>query len=380
MNLQYPLSSPLNKGNVKKFIAASASDARDAVRKFIKSTTHISFETFIAYINHNLVDVIQQIQEDRPIFVYINNSSPDYRERSYIWLSLYINELAKEKYDKTVHILTHLDKRNLKDDDIVLLVDDCIYSGMQMSSTITSINNPRQKRLHFILFVPFLSYDGCDNVIESFDMNPELNDCTISLSDHVFYIAPLSHYMSEDEYMSILRYYHDYEGKPFRLSTDAEDNLKKFPIYFDHKVADYVSSFPEIYGGLVPNEHNLQNIKEIDALIKEGRQNLGKPKTEEWKQHMTMLQNNFQIHPLITHCEHLAIPEFKKSSCPVPPYKKQLFDEFIQLVNKKPRNVNSASRKQSSSLRISQASTSPVLGTTAFTIGTKRSLSLPKSK
>jgi hypothetical protein len=342
--LQHPLSHPLNKANVKKFIEASAIDAQEAVRKFIKSTTHVSFETFIGYVNHNLQDALKYLEKGRPIFIYID-SSEDYRQKSNLWLYLYINQIAKQKYKQTVHILTHLDKRNLKDNDMVLLVDDCIYSGTQMGDTILSINNPRQKKLQFLLFVPFLSENGVDSVIRAFDMNPELYDCELYLSDSVFYISPLWRYMNEDEYMSIRKYYYDYENKQFRLETDVYEQLNKYPIYFDHKVADHMSSFPEIYGGLVPNKHNLQNTKNIDMLTAESR---GKPKTEEWKQRMTKLQNNFKIYPLITHCEYLNIPEFVESSCPVPPYKKDLYGDFVKLIKQKPRETKSASRKSRS--------------------------------
>jgi hypothetical protein len=372
-SLQYPLSHPLNKVNVKKFIAASAPDARDAVRKFIKHTTHITFEQFIGYINHNLEVVIKDLPEDRPIYIYIDNNYVEYKQKSNYWLYLYINQLAQEKYHKTVHVLTHLDKRVLKDNDIILLIDDCIYSGRQMAECIYAIDHPPQKRLHFKLFVPFLSQNGVDYVFKSFDMNDNLYDCTFSLSDHVFYITPLSQYLDEDEYMSILQYYHDYEHKQFRLETDIEEQLNRFPIYFDHKLADHMSSFPEIYGGLVPNEHNLKNTKEIDNLIRQSR---GQPKTEEWKQRMTALKKNFELIPLITHCEHIDVPEFDESSCPVPPYKKELFNEFISLVKEKPRSIKSASRMQSNSFGSVLDSVSPL----KFGTKTKRSLSITKTK
>ena len=345
--LEYPLSHPLNKDNVKKFIAASAPDARNAVDKFIKNTTYITYETFIGYINHNLAAVVKQLQEDRPIFVYIDyyNQNKYYKQKSNFWLYLYINQIAAEKYNKKVYMITHLNKRTLKDDDIVLLVDDCIYSGTQMSDVIRILDNPRNKYLHLILFVPFLSHEGANRVIENFEMNENLYDCTFSFSDIVFYISPLSRYMDANEYINIIKYYRNYEGKDFRLNTDAQEDICKYPIYFDHKVADYMSSFPEIYGGLVPNDHNLQNTKEIDVLINESKENLGNPRTKEWRSKMTKLRRNFQIYPLITHCEHLDTPEFTESSCPVPPYKKKLYTDFIHLIKKKPRAVRSLSEQ-----------------------------------
>jgi hypothetical protein len=344
-NLQYPLSHPLNEVNKKKFIAASAPDARNAIRKFIKVTKHISFETFINYINQNLQDVVEQLEEDRPIFVYIDDNLPNHKMKSNYWLYLYINQLATQKYNKTVHELTHLNKRVIKDNDIILLVDDCLYSGTQMAQTVLKIDNPKRKRLHFIVFVPFLSHAGCNNVEEAFYMNNELDGCTISLSKHVSYIKPLADYMNEDEYISIIKYYKDYQGKTFRLFMDAEEDLSKYPIYFDHKLADSLSTFPKIYGGLVPNEHNLKLVKDIDLLSKELSQSEVKPNREEWNQRMTALKNRFQIIPMITHCEN--INKYDEYACPVPPYKTGLFDNFLQTIKQGAKSQTHSSSSSS---------------------------------
>lgn len=313
---KYPLSYPLNRANVRKFINASAHDAQAAIRKFIKATIHISFETFIAYINSNLEDIVKDVPPNRPLFAYIKNYT-DYEHKSNYWLYMYIKRQAKAKYNMNMHFVNDIDDSRIKYfNDVILLIDDCIYSGMQLAEAVGSLKSSYHKQIRVVLFVSFMSEDGLQTISEAFTSNPFIRNCTLVLPKHTYKIRPLSDYMTRNEFASIIKYYNMH---PYM----TENELQKYPIYFDHKLADNVSTFPVIYSGLVPNKKNKD-------ILTNG------------------LNEGFEMYPLLSNCEHIKVPEFEESTCPSPPYKAEHLT-FIRSLLKKShtsrRNRSATTRK-----------------------------------
>lgn len=354
---QYPMSYPLNRANAKKFIAASAPDARDAVRKFIKATTHISFETFISYVNKNLGEVVKLVPDGRPIFLNVG-----WYFKSNYWLSLYMRDLTHRKYNIQVHFIDGIDDPELQDNDVILLVDDCIYSGNQMADTIHSFGKTSYK-LNIILFVPFISDTGANQVIQAKKTNKNMQYCTFTIAKYVYKIQPLSTYMSINEMMKILKYYKYniyYDMKSDAdLRNKAEYELSKYPIYFDHKLADFQSSFPFIYSGVVPNEFNSNIFEQILDLTY-------KTRTHSTNEKLSQLHKQYLLYPLISNCDYINKGEYTQSSCPPAPYKEK-YNEFIsiikmlrrrrssirQLSSHRPRKSRTVSRSTSSLLKSS---------------------------
>jgi hypothetical protein len=87
----------------------------------------------------------------------------------------------------------------------------------------------------------------------------------------MYTIKPLSTYMSVDEFDTIWKYYG---------ITDVAEEMKRYPIYFDHKVADRFSSFPIIYGGVVPNETYRTITDKINEIGRKISLLITKPKSE----------------------------------------------------------------------------------------------------
>jgi hypothetical protein len=311
------MSYHLDRDNVKKFIAASAPDARDAVRKFIKATTHISFETFISYVNTNLEDVVQIVPPGRPLFVYVDE---DNKYKSSYWMYLYLKKLAKVKYNVTIKHIDENSYRHLRDNDILLLVDDCAYTGSQMADTVEYIHT-NKKKLHIILFIPFISDAAVNHINANKKHNDYLKICRFSYLKYVYKIKPLSDYMTVAEFSTIFRY-----TSPYSNPAEAEEEIEKFPIYFDHKLADDVSTFPRIYKGFVPNEWNL----EIKRLIysKEKKIKLlqrKKMNPKHLQQEIDTLIDQYQYYPLFS----------DKNIYPMPPYK----TDYIDTIQTKLRNM-----------------------------------------
>lgn len=151
-----PLSYKINQINKQLFIEHTADDAKEAVIKLLNSIIHISYETFIEQIQKNLNEVINYKLDNRPIFIYMNKKDTN---KSSFWMYLLIEKIFKKIY---IEIKLIYDFKEVIDNDIVLLVDDCIYSGSQISNTIYSLLNklPVNKRIKLMLFVPYMSLNG----------------------------------------------------------------------------------------------------------------------------------------------------------------------------------------------------------------------------
>ena len=360
--MNYPLSYKLNKAAAKQFIDASAPDARSAVRKFIKATTHISFEQFIGYINTNLREVVSFVPDGRPIFAYIDTLYSNYVTKSNYWIYTYIKSLAKNKYGKEVDFIESMDDSIVQDNDVILLIDDCIYSGNQMSDTIAAMANTQKKSVQIVLFVSFMSNDGLKLIIETKNTNRKIQNCAFTLPKHQYIIQPLSLYMTVDELVKVMKYYlvHYFKlGHVEQLdavTSASKHELVKFPIYFDHKLADYLSSFPLIYSGLVPNKHNADILQKLHELKKEEHdmRMFKRKNISELQAKIVALEAEFIMYPLISHCDHIRKPEIARSTCPPPPYKDG-YSEFIKMIKTKMRSHGPSKSRNAKSLTLSKS-------------------------
>jgi hypothetical protein len=206
----------------------------------------------------------------------------------------------------------------LQDGDIVLLLDDCIYSGIQMGRTVDDMFS--DKKLDIILFVPFMSKEGIKYIDIIFHKTLRLESCKLHIVKNYYEILPAYKYISTKQAFAIAKYY---------PQVSRQHVLNAYPIYFEHKTAKYVSSFPYIYNGILPNEHNKILIIGIMKLYYDIKKMQEKKITRtihseiiQNKSKIEALYDKLQIIPLITKCKDSKINIYE-SYCPVPPYKKK---------------------------------------------------------
>lgn len=295
----------INEKNKELFLAKTAEDVRDIMKYILDITIHVSYETFVKKIKENLIQVLKKYYEiNNTIFVFLNKF--EYKSKSNYWMYKYILYFLKN-IQKDVKIIFTLEEEEIKDNDIILLIDDCIFSGEQISSTIVKITDyyNKIKKVKLILFVPYISKRGIRWIKDSYIKNKFLKECIFIISNHEI-IEPLTYYLNRDDLVKLFKYY------------DDEFHYDKYAIYFDHKLADNVSTFPQIYNGIVPNEKNLKLLMKEETDI-----------------------NQYDYFPLITNCENKEV--FPKSSlfsdyiinnnCPYPPYKKD-YNKNLEKINK----------------------------------------------
>lgn len=321
----YPLNYKLNNSNVKKFIAASEPSIQPLVKTFLKSTKHISFEFFISHIFRNLKYLLNDYNSERPLFIYIDTSHNDYIHKSNYWLYMFIQKIIKQqKPNIKIYFINNLIDERLQDGDTVMLIDDCIYSGGQMSTTIREIEEMKPNSINMIVFVCFMSHNGENKIKKAFEKNENLSQSNLVFPKNVYYINPITYFMPPDDIDTLFSYY----------NISDVNKFPRYPVYFDHKLADNESSFPEIYSGIVPNNKNKQLLKDLRML----KINLYKPenarKINELLEKKEAMENALDIYPLLTNCEGIRNLNLMKPICPFPPYKEG-YTEFIRSIKKR---------------------------------------------
>lgn len=198
---------PIHEENFVKWIQNHSQKYQAAASKFRENTLHVSFDEFKGMLGRICAEIrIKIIQEQEKKYKNIVLLLPDLLKKSNFWTSLYIFHLLS---DVITHVATKIDQTAFIDSEkertLIIIPDDASYTGKQIiiyASTKTS---------HELLFaIPYISQDAMKNIQRS-------------LSDSAHKIL-------------------------FCNSSASFKKLKKrYTIYFDHKLADEVSTYQLSY-------------------------------------------------------------------------------------------------------------------------------------
>jgi orotate phosphoribosyltransferase-like protein len=246
----YPKTHNIVEYKKELFIYNCADEVKSIIEKVIKNTIHISFETFMTYLIKNFKKIITNKSNiNKDIYIYITE---DFIEKSNYWIYQLLNYYkSKIGFKGNLIIISSLNDEKLKDNDIIFIVDDCIYSGEQLKLLIEEMNNNRNLKLNIYLFISFMTNKGLDKVKKEFSENSNLDNCKLLLVHYIYYIdKSINNYLFDNEIKILEEYY----------SIDIKN---RYLIYFDHKMADYYSTIPLIYSGIVANSKNKELLFQI---------------------------------------------------------------------------------------------------------------------
>ena len=288
----------LKSDSVKEYIEASNPEIKDYLEKFFKITKHVSYKTFKFLLYNNFREFLHYcvLNNVNEITIYLGKI--DYQnitQKSNFWVAQHFYQYLKKKRNLNINIRVVLDFNKIKDNDTVLILDDCSYTGTQLSGIIHANSNEINKRKNvvFYIIIAFISESARHIINDMFMYYIDKSNKAIFSKNNVI-IKPLKDLMDEDEIKLINKYYNIfYPDFTASLSVELKN---KYPIYFDHKLADYVSTFTDIYSGIVFNPHNKKII------------------------------------PIMNNCEHIVKVDFKdlyNPLCPFPPYKNSFTDGKI---------------------------------------------------
>jgi hypothetical protein len=228
----------------------------------IKNTEYVPFAKFKAALfrafdlfksrNKELYYIIVECNKYGSEFWLLHLLSPElFNDPNLIGLVTTANDISK-LYEKCTNFL---------------IIDDCIYTGSNVSNTIadfTRFKNHRNVNLNFHIVTAYLQDSGAENILI------ELDDVT-----QAFFYTPniLFSELMKNKYKKLFPKELnglELKSKEFNIRMNKildqcplYINYGAYPIYFDHKIADAFSSFPSIYleGGIF-NQRN----KMVDFL------------------------------------------------------------------------------------------------------------------
>ena len=326
----FPLDHSLDENAIKKFISKSNNDMKEIAKKIFANTKHISFENFIVIINKIIYELLvmyikkKYLLANRPIHIYLNSSKrlSVIEQKSNYWLYKYVKQFIMFLTNNQVktQIINSFDDITVYNSDTVILIDDCIYSGEQMGNTISNIINKNFKGLFIFLIVPFISKIGNMRIHRNFKENMFLKKSGLIISKYTKNPLLLKNVLSHYELLTFFKYY----GKYYTNDLDYIKGLSL--IYFDHKLADIVSTLTPFYVGVVPSQKNYDIISKYISFS-----NTDVNSEDDMKINPN---DRIDVIPIIKNCDHYTDKiDLMRPTCPAPPYKKS-FKKFIENIKK----------------------------------------------
>jgi hypothetical protein len=270
LHMPQPINYPLNYNKARTWIDSHCDkDSRMFAEDIIVNTTYISFGYLMERLKIICKDFVDMIKKKRNVYVVL--VLPHEVKKSNLWVSMlsfdFIAKVIDDVYFDVTDAYndTHDESSPLYGKNVVcVLCDDCAYTGQQMMSTVTIdyaklkfINVPdappetdvkwlewhekisvlSQKYLKSIspdkfsvyLIVPFMSAMSEDIV----------NKLPYVFASKLCLIVPLLR-----QNININKYHHA-TIREFNHTFHYHDDISA--VYFDHKVADAVSTFHKVY-------------------------------------------------------------------------------------------------------------------------------------
>jgi hypothetical protein len=210
--LTYPVKSyPINEQNFARWIENHSEPYRPLAAEFRRSTRHVSFNEFKETIGNVFADILQYIYTAKPdtIFLFVY---PQVKKSNFL-VALYLYSLLEAYKFKNIKIITDTDDFTIvKSNDLVILPDDASYSGQQLVEFFGYIP-PRVEGTYFMA-IPYISHKARSRIENLF----RKKSLPIIFSDKTQVFEPF---------------------------LGDENNL--YTIYFDHKLADFISIYNSTY-------------------------------------------------------------------------------------------------------------------------------------
>ena len=255
--------------------------------EFIMKTVYISYKVFFNILQKCTIEMLSSINSNILQF-YLASDDVNYRFKSSYWIIKQIKTIIDiSKY--TIKIVTKINDLDLN--ETIIFADDASYSGSQISNFFEEFTD---LKCNIYILIPFISNTAIDTITSSFFDNNIKGSLNFVVKNR-FVMKPIYQLMNSDKIIKLFKFY-----------SKNGTNIREYPIYFDHKVADNYSSFPLIYTyGIIPNIYNQKII--LDCI-----KNLKPLKTKF---------NDLERIVFLKNCDNTYHFDIHKPSCPIPPYK-----------------------------------------------------------
>ncbi len=217
------LDYSIDENKVKDYLPIVDEEDRENVKSVLWRTRHIAIQEFDEKLNDCLNKFLDG-NIDKKICIFFRQYADSFVLKSNHWV------IAK-CWDKIKHFRLIMHSSEIKEDEEILLLDDCLYTGIQMFQSVTLFDK------HIIhVVVPYVSQQGIELI----------NGAHLTVQR----VEKVNCY-----------YACNVDEKVDRIT------LNKVPIYFDHKLGDNVSTYRQIYVNILKNIPTRSYIEEMVKLF-----------------------------------------------------------------------------------------------------------------
>tara|TARA_Y100000389_G_scaffold103596_1_gene100489 strand:+ start:3341 stop:4597 length:1257 start_codon:yes stop_codon:yes gene_type:complete len=312
------------------------SNIKSDLKCFFKHSLHISYNKFKFVLEQNFKELFQyciknnikkiNVLLNTPITNYYDydNYIKSFKEKSQIWMLQHLYLYMKNKKINDIEIYPNLNlNENMDDNSFVLVLDDASYTGLQLMGYITStFRNVENINIKYYILVPYISKQAIENIIEggfnhryvamigliNKPRKPKNNKHKYIISKNLQIIKPLNNYLNKEQIVNLFKWYFKEDYLKGNFEKIYNNFCKKYAIYFDHKLADRVSSLPYLYSGILPVLGN--NMVEIDRYY------INEDDDEYYD-----IEGYLYYHNFIENCNNTNKVVPLNPLCPYPPYK-----------------------------------------------------------
>ncbi len=263
----------LNMDNVKNFVEKQCHPkAQEFARFVVDNITHVSFETFLTKIQIMANELLETSKGSKIVFVIPNY----YLYKSNFWVSLLLYEELKKKnadiYDITDDFNVYLTASDNTVKYTFVIMDDCSYSGRQLTSDLKVKDGVKIGESKLFVFVPYISYYAKDRFSKDIsDTSHIIYPQSVTYFENFWQICKTKKFnpFAHDLFYSEITDKQLQDGTSVPLSSMIFDFYKFYQatslIYFDHKIADLISVAQCLlnYGALF-NKHKI--LEQNDAF------------------------------------------------------------------------------------------------------------------
>lgn len=250
MNPPIPQSNAIDKKKAEAWINAHEKGLRKTARKIIQNIRHISFQKFNQKLESSVKsfnDYLDGLPEDQQKFVIIIPSEKIHSSNKWV------TDLALPYFKKPpedVILSDQLDDFKNRHPEVkrFVMLDDAVYSGQQLSGLADSLGN----NLRYII-APYMTDHGSQLLTNNHTW----------LSQHEKMLTAWGLYK--------LKYFSEQEMKELAtmLKSIREDGSPSRTFtYFDHRIADSVSTYHGILSGSLPSGSHIRFIRETTSPYK----------------------------------------------------------------------------------------------------------------
>lgn len=233
----------INKQETKELIELS--------KLFKKYTTYIPYNTFIEKIKNICEnDILKNKRKYTKIILFIQNNM----DKSNFWISMLHYHYLNETKDMEIIVVTDSKKyirefKNYVDTDnsktLLIICDDASYTGLQINKFIMKYVHIIPTDISILLSIPYMSNYSKNNLTQLFN--------TLSFKKENILLSELTEiFYTFEENLINDNIYKKYE----KYIIDEKIDIKKYTIFFNHKLPDMISIYQDIYAFGVSLKNN----------------------------------------------------------------------------------------------------------------------------